>query len=301
MSYWQAGDAAIGYDDTGAGAEADPASGPAASAGVPPVVEAAGVPPVVEATVVLVHGHPFDRSMWRPQAEFLAALGYRVIAPDLRGYGQSSVHPGTCTLDVFARDIAGLLDELGIGAAVVCGLSMGGQIALEFTRLYSSRVRALVLADTSAPAETEDGARLRHATADRLLAEGMAGYAAEALPRMIRPEAISAQPAVAAHVLAMMQATDPAGAAAALRGRAARPDYVAMLGRISVPALVLVGDDDPFTPVADAELIASGIPGATLAVIGGAAHLPNLEQPDAFNEALGRFLATIAGERGCSR
>jgi pimeloyl-ACP methyl ester carboxylesterase len=275
VSNWQTAGMTLGYDDLG-GEGADP-----------------------DRAVVLIHGHPFDRSMWRPQAAFLAGLGYRVIAPDLRGYGTSSVHSGICTLDVFATDIAGLLDVLGIGAAVICGLSMGGQIALEFARLHSGRVRALVLADTSAPAETGDGIRRRHATADRLLAEGMAGYAAEVLPHMLSPQSVTGQPAVAAHVLNMMRAASPAGAAAALRGRAARPDYVAMLSRITVPVLVVVGSADEYTPLPDATLIADGIPGASLSVIEGAGHLPNLERPDAFNEALGRFLETITAARGC--
>jgi pimeloyl-ACP methyl ester carboxylesterase len=261
VSFWQSGEATIGYDDHGDG------------------------PPVV-----LVHGHPFDRSMWDPQAAFLVARGYHVIVPDLRGYGRSSVHPGVCTLDVLAGDIVGLLDHCGIAAAAFCGLSMGGQIVLELVRGHRDRVQAIVLADTSAPAETEEGARLRHATADRLLAEGLRGYADEALPKMISAATVRQHPAVAAHVLRMMRATDPAGAAAALRGRGARPDYVPILAEIAVPALVLVGSDDQYTPLADARLLADGIPGATLTVVDQAAHLPNLEQPAAFNAALGQFL-----------
>jgi len=261
VSFWQSGEATIGYDDRGDG------------------------PPVV-----LVHGHPFDRSMWDPQAAFLVARGYRVIVPDLRGYGLSSVRPGVCTLDVLAGDIIGLLDHRGVAAAAFCGLSMGGQIVLELVRGHRDRVQAIVLAGTSAPAETDEGARLRHATADRLLAGGLSEYAGEALPKMISAATISRNPAVAAHVLRMMRGTDPAGAAAALRGRAARPDYVPVLAGIEVPALVLVGRDDEYTPLSDARLLADGIPGATLTVVDQAAHLPNLEQPAAFNAALGQFL-----------
>ncbi len=269
MSTWRAATISISYDDVGSG---EP--------------------------VVLVHGHPFNRSMWYPQAGFLAELGFRVISPDLRGYGDSSVLPGKSTLEEFARDIAGLLDHLQLPAAALCGLSMGGQIVLEFARLFPARVLALVLADTSAPAETAGGVRLRHATADRLLAAGMAGYAAEVLPKMIRPETIRRRPDVAAHIAGMMRGTSPQGAAAALRGRAERPDYVSMLAELAVPALVLVGSDDEFTPVADAELIADSIPGATLTVIPGAAHLPNLEQPAAFNRALGPFLRAALAQAG---
>ncbi|MFL6074564.1 MAG: alpha/beta fold hydrolase [Mycobacteriales bacterium] len=245
------------------------------------------------APVLLVHGHPFDRSMWRPQVAPLAAAGCRVITPDLRGYGSSPLPRGPVRWTDYARDLAALLDHLGLDGAVLAGLSMGGQIVMEFHRLYPERVRGLVLASTSAPADTADGIAHRHATAERLLAEGMAGYAGEVLPRMVAPATLATRPDVAEHVRAMMLAAPPAGAAAALRARASRPDYVPMLPRIAVPALVVVGREDDFTPVADAELLADRIPAATLVIIDGAAHLPNLEHPDAFNAALARHLTAV--------
>jgi pimeloyl-ACP methyl ester carboxylesterase len=240
--------------------------------------------------VVLVHGHPFNRSMWRPQLKRFGQLGWRVIAADLRGYGETTVVPGTTTLERFARDIAGLLDRLGLDGVVLGGVSMGGQIVLEFHRLFPDRVLALVLADTSAQAETEHGRKLRYDMADRLLREGMAPYADEVLPKMITPANVRALPAIAEHVLAMMCSTSPDGAAAALRGRAERPDYVGMLTEIAVPTLIVVGRNDVFTPVGDAELMHRRIPRSRLVVIDGAGHLPNLERADAFNEALQAFL-----------
>lgn len=243
--------------------------------------------------LVLVHGHPFDRSMWAPQIARFAAAGWRVIAPDLRGYGASTVVPGTTPLEVFARDLAALLDHLGLDRVVIGGLSMGGQIVLEFQRLFPERVRGLLLADTYAQAETQDGRKARYAMADRLLREGMRGYADEVLTKMVAPYNVEALPAVAAQVLRMMRNTPPEGAAAALRGRAERPDYGGLLPSVSVPALVVVGRDDEFTPVADAEYLHRNIPDATLAVVEGAAHMPNLERPAEFNEALARFLAAL--------
>ncbi|WP_028938128.1 alpha/beta fold hydrolase [Pseudonocardia spinosispora] len=243
--------------------------------------------------LVLVHGHPFDRTMWRGQIERLSAAGYRVIAADLRGYGQSSVVPGATALSVFARDIVELLDHLGIDQCVLGGLSMGGQIVMECQRLFPERLRGLVLADTTARAETTDGKRARYEMADRLLTEGLWPYAEEVLPKMVAPRNLVALPAVAEHVLGMMRATWPEGAAAALRGRAERPDYLETLARTTVPTLVVVGSDDEFTPVADAELIHSLVAGSTLAVIDGAAHMPNLERPDEFDAVLLRFLDSI--------
>jgi pimeloyl-ACP methyl ester carboxylesterase len=241
--------------------------------------------------VLLVHGHPFDRTLWAPQAVALAEAGHRAITPDLRGYGRSSVTPGKVLLADFADDLAALLDHLGIERAVVGGVSMGGQISMEFQRRHPRRVRALVLSDTSAPAETAEGKEFRNRLADRLLAEGMEGYADEVIDRMLAAYNVAAMPDVAARVLGMMRATDPRGAAAALRGRAERPDYRDTLAAVTAPVLIVVGADDVFTPVADAEAIHRLVPHATLTVVEKAGHLPGAEQPGSFNTALLDFLA----------
>lgn len=259
------GDITIGYDDTGQGD-----------------------------ALVLVHGHPFDRSMWRPQAQHVAAAGWRVVVPDLRGYGETTVVPGATTLDVFAGDVMGLLDHLGIDRFVLGGLSMGGQIAMEIVRLRPERIRGLLLADTTPRAETDEGRAERHRVADRLQAEGMADHAEELLPRMVSAQTLAERPAVAEHVRTMMTTAPAEGAAAALRGRADRPDYRATLEGLTVPTLVVVGTEDAFTPVAVAEEMHEGIPGSSLAVIEGAGHLPNLERPTEFDEALDNLLRSVA-------
>jgi pimeloyl-ACP methyl ester carboxylesterase len=241
--------------------------------------------------LVLIHGHPFDRGMWAPQLAAFSA-GRRVVAPDLRGYGASPV-PDTddavTPLSVFADDIAALLDHLGIARCVLGGLSMGGQIVMECCARFPGRIAGVVLADTFPAAETGAGRAARTAMADRLLREGMSGYADEVLYKMVAPYA---DPEVAAHVRRMMTGTDPRGAAAALRGRALRPDYRELLTRLAVPALVVVGADDEFTPVSDAREMHAALPDSTLEIIEGAAHLPNLERPELFDAALERFLAT---------
>jgi pimeloyl-ACP methyl ester carboxylesterase len=247
--------------------------------------------------LVLVHGHPFDRSMWRPQIERFSRSGWRVIAPDLRGYGESMVIPGKTPMTTFARDIAGLIDRLGVDRFVLGGLSMGGQIVMEFQRLFPDRLRGLLLADTAPQAETEVGKRGRNDTADRLLREGMATHAQEILPKMVAPSTVHALPAVAEHVLEMMRNTPPEGAAAALRGRAERADYVETLTHVAVPALIVVGSDDEYTPISDARLMHECIQDSTLAVIEGAGHLPNLERQTEFNDALRKFLDAIQEER----
>ncbi|KUM80004.1 alpha/beta fold hydrolase [Streptomyces curacoi] len=241
------------------------------------------------APLVLVHGHPFDRTMWAPQIEAFSHQR-RVIAPDLRGYGASPVVPGVTPLSVFAGDIDALLDDLKVETFVLAGLSMGGQIVMEAYERFPHRIRGLVLADTFPAAETPEGGKARGDMADRLLREGMRGYADEVLEKMVAPYADAE---VKAHVHGMMTATPPEGAAAALRGRAERPDYRDLLTRVSVPALVVVGADDTFTPVSDAEAMHAALPDSTLRVIERAAHMPNLERPGEFNEALGEFLARV--------
>jgi pimeloyl-ACP methyl ester carboxylesterase len=243
-----------------------------------------------ETVLVLVHGHPFDRSMWRPQLQHLQGSGVRVIAADLRGYGDSSVSGEQNTLDVFAADLAALLDHLDVDRVVLGGLSMGGQIVMEFHRLFPQRVRGLLLAATSARAETAAGRRNRYELANRLLQAGMADYADEMLPKMVAPHNLHALPELGRHVSKMMRNTSPVGAAAAMRGRAERPDYLASLATATVPALVVVGTHDEFTPVADAELLADTITDSTLVVVDGAAHMPNLERPAEFDLALDTFL-----------
>jgi pimeloyl-ACP methyl ester carboxylesterase len=234
--------------------------------------------------LLLVHGHPFDRSMWEPQLRHFGAHR-RVIVPDLRGYGAS----GGAAPDwsAFVDDLAALLDGLRVPRAVVAGLSMGGQIALEFWARRPDRVAGLLVADTTAAGETAESRAARIAQAQRLVREGMDPYAVENLYLMVSPDA---PPDVAGHVLGMMRSTDPAGAAAAQRARADRPDRRAALATVTVPTVVVVGSEDAFTPVTDARVIADGVPGAELVVVEGAAHMPNLERPDAFNAALQRLL-----------
>lgn len=246
----------------------------------------AGVP------LVFVHGHPFDRSMWREQTAAFNSK-YRVIAPDLRGYGESKAVADKTMLYEFACDIAAMLDELKVDDSVLCGLSMGGQILFEFYRLFPRRVRALVLADTFAQLDDAERKQARYDTAERLLREGMHAYAEEVLPKMIAPETIEVQPEVAAHVLSMMRGTSPKGAAAALRGRAERADYTPLLSRINVPTLIVVGSCDEFTPVADAEFMHEKIPNSKLAVIEGAGHMPNLEKPAEFNRVVEEFIKSL--------
>ena len=244
--------------------------------------------------LLLIHGHPFDHTMWRPQFAPIARLGWRLVAPDLRGYGGSGAAASggeKATLEIFAHDLIALLDHLGVDQAVIAGLSMGGQIAMEICRLAPARVRGIVLAATFPQAETALGKQQRIATAERLVKEGMAAYAAETLPKMLAARSIQSSPETAEHVLRMMRETPPAGAAAALRGRAERPDYTGVLERFERPALIVAGDEDAFTTRQDADRMHTLLRGSQLLWLQGVGHMPNLERPEAFNSALSGFLS----------
>lgn len=253
--------------------------------------------------VLLVHGHPFNRTMWQPQFQWLTDLGHRAIAADLRGYGESrlpaatrgdSAQPAFTLLEDFAQDLVGLLDACRVDRTVLVGLSMGGQIVMELCRQIPSRVAGVVLAATFPQAETAEGISRREQMANRLLAEGMESYATEVLPSMVGASTLEARPEIGQRVLAMMRGTDPAAAAAALRGRARRPDYAGTLASLRAPAAIVVGDTDAFTSRRDAERMHSLVEGSVLHWLPGVGHMPNLEATDRFNAALAGVLESAA-------
>ena len=236
--------------------------------------------------------------MWRPQVGVLAANGWRVIAPDLRGYGESTLTSGAFAFEDFGTDLLVLLDELGIERFVVGGLSMGGQIAMEVCRQAPERVRGLLLAATFPQSESEQGKIRRNDMADRLLREGMAGYAAEVLPKMVGARCLRENPAIGEAVLEMMTKTDPRAAAAALRARALRRPYEPVLAGFGRPATVVVGDEDAFTTRDDAMKMASLLADCDLRWMPGVGHMPNLEQTDSFNAALLGLLERVRATGG---
>jgi 3-oxoadipate enol-lactonase len=239
--------------------------------------------------VVLIHGYPFNRSLWNEQVDALSS-NHRVIAPDLRGFGETDSSHEPATMNRMAQDVAQLLDHLEIQQAVIGGLSMGGYVALAFYKQFPSRVRALILADTRAQADTEEAKQTRAQQAEKALSEGMAGIADAMLPKLLTPETVSKRPEIVKRIRDMMLKVKPEGAAAALHGMAQRDDQTQLLSQISSPALILVGADDVLTPVADSEKMNQEIKGSRLVVLENAGHVSNLERTEEFNEALLEFL-----------
>lgn len=238
--------------------------------------------------ILFVHGFPLDGALWQPQLDRLSDT-YRVIVPDLRGFGDSAQCLAVL-MKRYADDLRALLDELEIERVVLAGLSMGGYVAFAFYRQYPNRVRGLVLVDTRPQADTEEDQDNRVATAERVRTQGPGVLADDMVEKLLSPATLENRPDVARMAHKMMARQSITGIIAALYGMSERPDSRPMLGEISAPALVVVGADDTVTPVGDAEAMVEAIPGAELAVIADAGHLSNLEQPEAFNRALREFL-----------
>jgi pimeloyl-ACP methyl ester carboxylesterase len=188
-----------------------------------------------------------------------------------------------------ADDVAALLDHLRIARATVCGLSMGGYIAFALWRAHPGRIARLILADTKAAADTEEARANRYRLAELVLARGARAAADAMLPRLVAPEHLAG--AVGRDLRAVIERASPAQIAVTLHALAARPDSTGLLATLTAPTLIVVGELDAITPLADAEVMRRGAPGAqALAVIPGAGHMSPLENPDAFNAAMAAFL-----------
>jgi 3-oxoadipate enol-lactonase len=236
-------------------------------------------------TLVLLHAFPFDRRMW---SEELARLSdaRRVVAVDLRGFGESPLW-GEPTVDELGDDVVALLDELGVPMASVCGLSMGGYVALSVAERHRGRVAALVLADTRAAADSDVAKLAREATMRQVRSDGPALFL-DGVPERLLSRHASDDLRQRVRDLCVDRAET---ILAATRALAHRPDRTSLLPRIDCPTLVICGGEDTTSPAPEMRSLAAQIPGAEYVEIAGAGHLSNLEAPDRFDEAVARFLA----------
>ena len=239
--------------------------------------------------LVFVHAFPLSKAMWQPQVDALED-SYRVITIDLRGHAESAKFLWNDTLDDYAADVIGLLDHLGIAQAVFVGLSMGGYTLFSLYKNYPDRVQAMVLADTRAQADSEEGKAGRRAMAQVAFKDGTSSIADVMLPKLLAPSTIKHRPEIVEQVRQMILQTPAAGIIVDLMAMAARPDSTDLLSLITCPTLVIVGEDDQATPVAESQYIAQRIPGSTFVTIPQAGHLSNFEHTTAFNQALDSFL-----------
>jgi pimeloyl-ACP methyl ester carboxylesterase len=251
--------------------------------------------------VLLVHGFPLDHTMWNAQIEALSDR-CRVIAPDLRGFGQSSlgdVDPNVgISMERYADDLVELLDSLAIREPIVlAGFSMGGYVVWQLARKHANRLRALVQCDTKAVADNDEARAVRLKMAEQIFEWGSGRVAEMMGPKLLAKRSFEVKPQVVAAVRRVVENTSPAAIVAAQRGMAARPDMTGLLASIRVPTLVLVGQEDVISPPAEMRSIAAAIPDAQFVEIPGAGHMTTMENPEAVNTALGSFLEEIV-ERG---
>ena len=237
--------------------------------------------------ILLVHGHPFDHSMWKYQYDVLST--FRIINPDLFGYGKSAFDFEKIYIEQQALDLTLLLDQLNIEAVHLMGLSMGGQIIVEFARLFPQRTKSLVICASTPNAEDDASYAKRMANAKEIAAHGMTGHAIMTIENYINTIVHSPQSEVYQHLLHMMSNTPANGAIASHKGRAERRDNFSFLKNIDVPTMVVAGQLDHFFTVAAIQTVGEAIPQSKFVVIKNAGHLPNMEQPEAFNKQLQTF------------
>lgn len=243
--------------------------------------------------LLFVHGFPLDHRMWDGQCEVLSQ-SYRVIAPDLRGFGRSKSADEKVTMQQFADDLAILLDALGVSEPVVlCGLSMGGYVAFEFARRHNDRLRGLVLCDTHPRADSAEKAADRLNTAERVLRENTDFLAAEMVPKLLSPVTREKKPHVVEKVHDMIVENPRNGVAAALRGMAEREEASAWLDQITCPCQVIVGEEDGITPPEVMRELADRLSDCRFAAISEAGHLAPMEQPRAVNKVIAEFVARL--------
>ncbi|TDD66791.1 alpha/beta fold hydrolase [Actinomadura rubrisoli] len=244
--------------------------------------------------LVLLHAFPLSSAMWLAQREGLAAR-FRVITPDLRGFGGSLLGPEDPSIDVMADDVARLFQRIGVRRAVVGGLSMGGYVAMALCRRHPGLVLGAVLAGTRATADSGPVREARLRQAERLEGEeGVQVLVDDVLPNLVGPTTLQRRALVYGRVRGLVQATPPQAAAWAQRAMAGRADSFGTLRGLKVPALVMVGDEDVLATEEEARAMVEALPNAELLVIPRAGHLSAVEQPDLFNQAVAEFAAALA-------
>jgi 3-oxoadipate enol-lactonase len=241
--------------------------------------------------VVFLHGFPLNRTMWDPQVGALVAE-CRCIPIDFRGFGDSSGGP-PYSMDRYADDVAAVLDTLQIERAVVIGLSMGGYVAFALWRRHRARIRALVLADTRASADTVEIAERRRQMIELAETQGPTAIANMQIAGLVGKTTRDKRPDIYDATHRMMAQSDVEGIVGALEALMTRPDSTPMLATIDVPTLIVVGEEDVLTPPKDAEALQAAIAGSRLEILQQAGHLSNVERPAAFNTVVSEFLASL--------
>jgi 3-oxoadipate enol-lactonase len=244
--------------------------------------------------VVLLHPFPANHELWLPAAQALTAR-YQVILPDLRGHGESGVGEGPVTMQKHAADISRVMDDLEIGRAALAGVSIGGYVLFEFWRLYRGRAAALALCNTKAPADAPAARAARLQAAAEVLERGVEPFVDGMIPKVIGETTRRSRPDLVDAARRMMLKMSPEGISLVQKGMAERADSVPTLKTINVPTLILTGEEDVLTGVADAQLMQQNISGSQMRVIPKAGHYAVWEQADEVGKCLRQFLDAVHG------
>ena len=243
--------------------------------------------------LLFIHGYPLSRRIWEPQIEGLADVA-RVIAPDLRGHGESGASTGPFSMDMLADDCQALMEALGItGPVVLCGLSMGGYVTFAFYRKYPEKVAGLILAATRAGEDSPEGKANRDKAAQLAREGGPKAIVESMLPKMLSRRSYGEHPALVQKLSEIMNAISLDGILGDLMGMKSRPDSTPTLSQINKPTLILHGSDDQLIPMSEAQAMQEAIPGARLKIFPDAGHLLNMEQAQNFNAAVREFLGEL--------
>jgi 3-oxoadipate enol-lactonase len=242
--------------------------------------------------IIFIHGFPLNKSMWNKQIEALME-NYRVIAYDIRGHGDSEMESEQFSIDLFVNDLLSFMDVLKIDKASLCGLSMGGYIALKAIKRNPLRFESLVLADTTCIADQPETIVKRKNAIKSIKEEGVVQYAEESVKSLFAPESLTRKLVEIAAVKEMIISTQDESICQTLHALCVREETCDFLSSIKMPVLVLVGEYDKITPPIAAAFIHKNIAGSKMFIIDHAGHLSNLENPDNFNERLNAFFATV--------
>jgi 3-oxoadipate enol-lactonase len=243
--------------------------------------------------VVLLHPFPANHEFWLIVAQALATR-YRLILPDLRGHGDSGVGEGPATMEKHAADIAKVMDDIGAGRCPLIGVSIGGYALFELWRKHRGRVTALGLCNTKAPADSAEARNARLQTANEVLERGTGPFFESMIPRLLGETTRQTRPDLVDGALRMMRKMSPEDVAQVQRGMAGRPDSVEMLKTVTVPTLLVTGDEDILTGVKEAELMRQHISGSQLRVIPKAGHYSPWERPEEVGKLLRHFLEGLS-------
>lgn len=243
----------------------------------------AGIP------VIFLHGYPFSKEMWKQQLEFLQST-HRVIACDIRGFGKSTYEEGTLSIDLFADDLLTFMYKLHIEKAIICGLSMGGYIALNAVQRFPTHFEALILCDTQCIADAPAVKEKRYKVIDDITANGVKDFNEGFIKSVFQKDTLSNKKELVEALRTVVFANSQHIITAGLIALAERSETCSTLGAINIPTLIICGREDEVTPLAQSDFMHQMIEGSIMHVIDNAGHVSNLEHPDEFNQQLQDFL-----------